>query len=225
MLKNYPSKKLQFEFGTLADLEGVEFLLDKEQLEFQCLVPVPTLEIENSKLRLLLVFSLTGTDSIPEKRLIFEPRSLWESLLLGTKLPTWTSDMFTVGYLPLLKDMISSNYNELMARKKFIDCLQTFFGTPLEYDAYNFQKGAFLFDQGNFVFIAHISISMDFPAKQPSVTLSSIGNIKNNKPIIAVYNNFPYSPRWSADELARRVKDFIAGVLPDFKKCCSEDDT
>jgi len=224
LIKNYPSQRMQFEFGTIAEIEGVEYLIDKEQLEFHCLVPIPLnfQNVEKSSLKLFLVFSLTS-DKIPDRRLVFESKSIWENLLLSVKLPIWTSDMYTVTYLHAVQELVSSYYGDLSQRKKLIEAFQLLFGTPLEYDGYNFQKIAFVFDTANFTFIVHISIPMDFPSKQPSVTLSSTSQIKNNKPIQLIYNSYPYSPRWNTDELVKRIRDFILEALTEFKKYCNDE--
>jgi BRCA1-A complex subunit BRE len=234
LIQKLPSERLHFEFSTIGDIEGVEFLLvTKEQAEVHCLIPITDLKpsssetmkksLQQHKLRLYLTF-FPNSDKVPERRLIYPPKSFWDQLLSQVKLPLWSSDMCTVNYLPLIKQLIVSLEEELQLRKKLITALRELFGTYLESDTYNYQKVSFQFEHNQLPFVAIISISSEFPSKQPMVTFVSVLQQKSGKPLSNSYNNYPYSPRWPVDELAKRLKAFIIENIAEFKKLCNDAD-
>lgn len=220
-IREYPSPRLQFEFSTLENIEGIEFWFNKAKWEVYCLVPIPN-KLSDDKLSLFLIFD-PACDKAPERKLVYESGSSWEALVFGMKLPIWTEDMCTMSYLPSIKDMIQELHSELTARQKLMGALSKIYGSPAEYDGYTYRKIAFTFDFNNLIFVALFSIPSQFPDKRPIVTLSSMIHHKNGKPVQMIYDDYPYSPRWSVDEYAVRIKAYLVHALPDFKKFCVEE--
>jgi hypothetical protein len=65
-----------------------------------------------------------------------------------------------------------------------------------------------------------VSIPIDFPAKQPLIILQATIQNNNGKPITTVLDNWPYSPRWPAEEIAKRARLFITNAFEPFRKLC-----
>jgi len=101
--------------------------------------------------------------------------------------------------------------------------LQEVLGPSLEYDAYSYQRVSFAIDHNNFVFVSHFSLP-EYPNKQPNIMLVSHSQpSKNGKPKQSVFGSYPYSPRWTVDEYAKRMKVWLIENATDFKKLCSDD--
>lgn len=51
-----------------------------------------------------------------------------------------------------------------------------------------------------------VEIGKDFPEEQPVFKMRSIYNIFNDEPYQATDDCYPYSPRWSTNEMASRAR-------------------
>lgn len=51
-----------------------------------------------------------------------------------------------------------------------------------------------------------VELSDDFPQEQPLLTLQSIYHRLNGIPCHSILDNYPYSPRWNAEEQAERMR-------------------
>ena len=55
-----------------------------------------------------------------------------------------------------------------------------------------------------------VTLSDDFPAEQPSLVLQSVYHRIDGIPCSRYINDYPYSPRWNADEMAERIRYSIS---------------
>ena len=58
---------------------------------------------------------------------------------------------------------------------------------------------------------------MDFPAKQPGVILQFINKTTAKLMNSRIYDSYPYSPRWSAEELSNRLKQWLLETVNEFR--------
>ncbi|XP_009861016.2 BRISC and BRCA1-A complex member 2 [Ciona intestinalis] len=99
--------------------------------------------------------------------------------------------------------------------------LRQFPADVLEYDAQNFSSISLVFSYQTFYFLVHISLSKFFPQNLPSVTIQSAYHLtKQDELFKKTFTNYPYSPRWSGTEMAKRTKNFILEKIPLFKDSC-----
>jgi len=74
-----------------------------------------------------------------------------------------------------------------------------------------------LFEWKNFYYILNVEIPKTFPTGQPKLTFQSIYHLHNEKPFTTMKDTYPYSPRWSVEELIERTRTFIISYLPTFQ--------
>eukprot|EP00040_Diaphanoeca_grandis_P007480 m.41069 g.41069 ORF g.41069 m.41069 type:complete len:398 (-) comp18692_c0_seq1:41-1234(-) len=150
-------------------------------------------------------------------------------LLGGHKLqpPNWAPYGFLRPYIEEcnrnLRATVEVVVEEFVARRKYIaSFLSHFGGALLEYDVQNFSKISLLLEIDNFYAIARICFvpKKPFPAHQPDVYLDSIYNLNGHGKLLQlVFNESnppPYSPRWSKDEMAVRLKLFLKQKITEF---------
>jgi len=231
LIKNCSIERVKFEYNTIKENPNAEFLLLGDEL--RCLLPLQLdflkdEKSENFKLlfeerpKLLITFSFsTLSNDTGVRHICFN--TFWNVLLSGIKFPSWTEDTLIVTYLRDLEKIVKKSFEDLLSRKRFIFSLIELFSCCLEYDSYLFQKVSFLFDYNNFAFIVHISISTDFPQKQPIIILQATAMKNGSKVIQQVYDNYPYSPRWTAEEMGKRIRSWLAGASVFFQKTATED--
>jgi len=226
----YSSTKVQFELSSVSDLKGVDLLLKKKEGEIILQLPFPAeqkilqaREKEESRLTFSITMYPDNLSKTTQATLSWTPGSIWEALLAGTKLPPWTEDTCTITYIPLLHELIGAQFEALEVRRKAIEALQDAFGPSLEHDGYNFQRVAFAIDHSNLVFVCHFSLP-DYPSKQPNIILVSHSQpSKNGKPKQTTFSSYPYSPRWSPEEYAKRMRVWMIENANEFKKLCLDD--
>jgi len=227
LAQNCPAERLSFELSTLLHLPEIEFLFEQQD-ELRCIIPLPLdflphdSQLLETKPKLFITFYPLSNNT-PEFKFANVPGSFWEIVLSHVKLPSWDKDALVVTYLVEVDKIVKRHYDELLYRKKLVNSLLETFGGVLEYDGYLYQKVSFLFDQNNFSFLAHISIPVDFPSKQPIISLQAVKEMKNNKPVVTTTDSWPYSPRWTQEEMAKRIRAWLVDSFPAFQKNCTED--
>jgi len=131
------------------------------------------------------------------------------------KNPTWDSTESISVFINNVNEQVRNQISNFEARKKFISALYDNLGPSLEYDGSFYTKITFMFD---FHTKEHPSCGFwvsfnlgDYPQKQPPITLTCIPPSCTKKGLKSVVNSsYPYSPRWSHDELANRIKTWIS---------------
>lgn len=71
-------------------------------------------------------------------------------------------------------------------------------------------------DNFSFVFSAD-----KFPLEQPQIIFTSLSHERNNKPVFEELNDYPYSPRWSVAEMAKRLISHLPEVVQSFHDYCN----
>ena len=104
-------------------------------------------------------------------------------------------------------------------RRRFIASCLSHFGTALlEYDLEHFRSIHFLFEVNTYYAVVTIALpETQFPEKAPTITLKSLYQPSRSKsPLTKVFEpgSMPYSPRWSMDEMAVRMRSFLQENLP-----------
>ncbi|WP_411023222.1 hypothetical protein, partial [Salmonella sp. s51228] len=126
-------------------------------------------------------------------------------------------------YVPKVKEklekiviLVSNSYQK---KKDLMIALKERLKTGLlEYDIDQFSKAAFLLEEKGFFFIVHLTIKSSFPATQPIITTQSVYHfVQMHTPFHKIYQDYPYSPRWSGPELVHRILLFLRDALDQFK--------
>ena len=65
--------------------------------------------------------------------------------------------------------------------------------------------------------IVHFQTGPEFPDRMPDIVLQTLMSTRNGKCFRSTHNNYPYSPRWSATELAERHRAYLQETMPQFR--------
>jgi len=225
LIKSRGSQAIQFEWSMIHETSGLEPLYvpatAQKPSEVHFLIPLMGLS-SDAGLEPLKLFVRFFPEAVrgPETRFSYTLGSNWEIMLMGAKMPVWAHETSIVPYLESVKNMAKTLSQERLNRKKLLQTLSETLGVnSLEHDAYNYQKISFAFDVHSWNLFVHFSIPVDFPAKQPTIILHSMRELKRNfKPYERVENDYPYSPRWGISEFCTRIKAWLIEVSLDFKK-------
>jgi len=134
--------------------------------------------------------------------------------------------MCCLDYIPLLKAGIDEYIKNFQSRRILFEELAKVFGTPLEYDVVEFKKISFAVDINLLVVLltcmlclaalpssSHqtciVTLPPTFPLDSPQVNLSTLSVTSRTsipKQIARSITKYPYSPRWTMDEMAKRLK-------------------
>ncbi|XP_022103676.1 BRISC and BRCA1-A complex member 2-like isoform X2 [Acanthaster planci] len=140
------------------------------------------------------------------------------------RIPTFQNGNCLMDYVPnvcqLLENMVEQIVKGYQKRKEYLSAFLSHYGRAvLEYDAETFNKISLLLRNGDFYCILHIVIPTFFPRDQPLFELQSVYNVTTyGKLIAAVNKEYPYSPRWSGNEMADRARIFLEQWIPEFKR-------
>ena len=112
-----------------------------------------------------------------------------------------------------------------VCRKEYFAALLNVMGQAVtEYDTEGFKRIAFLVEHHGFCFIATcksvfvlkgddivlvhstVELSDSYPQEVPPLCLSSVYYKFSGRPLKCSSKDYPYSPRWDADERARRLR-------------------
>jgi BRCA1-A complex subunit BRE len=141
--------------------------------------------------------------------------------------PPWSGDNVYLGlYIKHaegeIKKKLEAEATQYVLRRQQLAAFLSHFGTALlEYDLEHFRSIHLLFEVQAFYAVVAISLPDGFPQLQPTIAIHSLYRpIKSRAPFVKTFNHvgdFPYSPRWSADEIAERTRTFLQETLPKFQ--------
>jgi len=140
-------------------------------------------------------------------------------------LPPWSDGSCLVEYIPQAQEALEETFKTWLIRREFVVSIIKIFGTPLEYDSLKFRKLSFYVQtNASFIFILRIKIAVSFPKEMPALVVQSFQHYKmpGPRPIVQTFNNYPYSPRWPAPEMANRIKKFLNDEVKNIKKLFEE---
>ena len=88
----------------------------------------------------------------------------------------------------------------------------------LEFDDVQFLRIVLLMEDKGFFFLVHITNYQTFPERKPILTFQSVYHFQSiYTPFHKVYDHYPYSPRWSGEELVHRIRNFIRDNVDGFR--------
>lgn len=145
------------------------------------------------------------------------------------RLPPWGGELGSclMDYVPrvhtLLEEKVQTIVQSYIKRKECVAAFLSIFGQAvLEYDTEAFKKLAFFFEYLGFSFVAMLELSDDFPQEQPRLILRSVYHKAQGVPCQRILTDYPYSPRWNADEKAERMRSYLMQVAPQFMELSKE---
>lgn len=202
----------------------VSFLI-RLPVDFSRIPPFLTKENPGEDSAILLISFQSPFSSKVTPQLYLSPKV--EHALGGAsnlRIPAFPTDGCLLDYVPNVSQLLSNKVDQVVAnfekRKEYIAAFLSHFGRSLiEYDADAFTKISFLFEWNDFFFIFLVNLPQFFPQEQPEFSFQSIyHHDSKGKPFIESYNDYPYSPRWSGNEMAQRAKSFILNNISNFQK-------
>lgn len=236
------SQRLQFEYNSLIndtdiESEAVEIHVSRSEnrigpIHFLIKLPVDFARIpsfiiklnpgEDSAILLVSFNSAEGNRITPQ--LYLSPRV--EKALGGAanlRIPGFPSGTCLSEYVPDVTQLLKTKVDQIVQcfekRKEYISAFLSLYGrSVLEYDSETFTKISFLFEWNDFFFIIFIDLPSFFPKTQPVLTFQSIYHENKGKPYYEMFQDYPYSPRWSGLEMAERTKSFILDQIRLFQK-------
>ncbi|KAH9509195.1 BRISC and BRCA1-A complex member 2 [Bulinus truncatus] len=111
--------------------------------------------------------------------------------------------------------LVSKNFEK---RKDLIAAFISHFGkSVLEYDVHAFNKIVLLFEWNDFFFTFTVELPNYFPDEHPTYIFRSVYHNQNKKPYTEKHTEFPYSPRWNGNEMAKRTSAFILSLIKEFQ--------
>lgn len=201
----------------------INFLM-KLHVDFEK-IPAYLIQLDpGDDLALLLVTfnSAEGTRITPQ--LYLSPRV--ERALGGSanlRIPGFINGTCLSEYVPSVIGLLKNKVDQIVLgyekRKEYLSAFISLFErSVLEYDAETFSKISFLFEWHDFFFIVFVDLPQYFPKEQPTLTFQSIYHELKGKPYMEVYQDYPYSPRWTGMEMAERTRTFILNNIGNFQK-------
>jgi len=213
-------ERIQFECSTIQEIPGVEFLVKLN--EVNCFIPLAAnlKKITSKDLGVAHLFVRFKSDSTrhADTELVI-PKSWDQYLNEPLVLPNWSSEMCLLDFLPTVQDVIMEMIDVFLKRKQLTEQLILQIGSPMEYDS-NYKKISFYIDDKDTPYIIHITMS-NYPKDKPSISFQSL-NIPNHRQsspyLLKIVSQIPWSPRWTVDELVKKLKPHLAEVSIEFKR-------
>lgn len=123
--------------------------------------------------------------------------------------------------------MINESLNNIklkqQARHEFVNtAISLLVQNVIIYDCFKFNYVHLQFEIDNFYCFVLLSLPNKFPMDPPQITFKATSHKFDNKPRSKILESFPYSPRWSAEELLTRLINMLQVELPKFKTACED---
>lgn len=138
------------------------------------------------------------------------------------RIPTFPRDSCLMDYVPLIKESLQQKVEQMATgyhgRREYILAFLSLFGRSLlEFDSCYFLSISFLLEWNEYFFVLQIDLSLNFPVEKPRLVLVAIYTSSQTRQTKKVFMDYPYSPRWSGQEMAQRAKDFVLQEIEKFK--------
>jgi BRCA1-A complex subunit BRE len=119
-----------------------------------------------------------------------------------------------------LQKLVENIVNSHKMKEEFFAAFLALFGSSVvEYNTSDFSRMSFLFVWNDFMFLVVLSLTVRFPLDPPVISFQSIYHTKlDNSRYFAAFTDYPYSPRWSGAEMARRTRTFILEKIQEFQR-------
>eukprot|EP00753_Platysulcus_tardus_P007273 PLAT15019.1.p1 GENE.PLAT15019.1~~PLAT15019.1.p1 ORF type:complete len:348 (-),score=129.89 PLAT15019.1:57-1100(-) len=139
----------------------------------------------------------------------------------GLSLPEFSAEDSIVPFAATFASRVASGW---AARASLLRALSSAFGSCLESDVVNWRRADFLLMHGDrksgVMVMCTVTLPIDYPSTGPQVQLELAQPAKDGR----VWRNsftekhYPFSPRWTAEEFAPRLKAFVLEQLAVFVK-------
>ncbi|XP_069624443.1 BRISC and BRCA1-A complex member 2 isoform X2 [Ranitomeya imitator] len=139
-------------------------------------------------------------------------------------IPAFPSGGCLIDYVPQICQLLTNKVQYVIQgyhkRREYIAAFLSHFGTGVvEYDAEGFTKLTLLLTWKDFCFLVHIDLPLFFPRDQPMLTFQSVYHFTNSGQLYSqAQKNYPYSPRWDGNEMAKRAKAYFRSFVPQFQE-------
>ncbi|XP_005400576.1 PREDICTED: BRCA1-A complex subunit BRE isoform X2 [Chinchilla lanigera] len=139
-------------------------------------------------------------------------------------IPAFPGGGCLIDYVPQVCHLLTNKVQYVIQgyhkRREYIAAFLSHFGTGVvEYDAEGFTKLTLLLMWKDFCFLVHIDLPLFFPRDQPTLTFQSIYHFTNSGQLYSqAQKNYPYSPRWDGNEMAKRAKAYFKTFVPQFQE-------
>ncbi|XP_042789311.1 BRISC and BRCA1-A complex member 2 isoform X5 [Panthera leo] len=126
-------------------------------------------------------------------------------------IPAFPGGGCLIDYVPQVCHLLTNKVQYVIQgyhkRREYIAAFLSHFGTGVvEYDAEGFTKLTLLLMWKDFCFLVHIDLPLFFPRDQPTLTFQSVYHFTNSGQLYSqAQKNYPYSPRWDGNEMAKRA--------------------
>ncbi|KAF7254393.1 BRISC and BRCA1-A complex member 2 [Varanus komodoensis] len=139
-------------------------------------------------------------------------------------IPAFPGGGCLIDYVPQVCQLLTNKVQYVIQgyhkRREYIAAFLSHFGTGVvEYDAEGFTKLTLLLMWKDFCFLVHIDLPLYFPRDQPTLTFQSVYHFTNSGELYSqAQKNYPYSPRWDGNEMAKRAKAYFKTFVPQFQE-------
>uniref|UniRef100_A0AAF6ZEZ2 BRISC and BRCA1-A complex member 2 n=1 Tax=Bos taurus TaxID=9913 RepID=A0AAF6ZEZ2_BOVIN len=139
-------------------------------------------------------------------------------------IPAFPGGGCLIDYVPQVCHLLTNKVQYVIQgyhkRREYIAAFLSHFGTGVvEYDAEGFTKLTLLLMWKDFCFLVHIDLPLFFPRDQPTLTFQSVYHFTNSGQLYSqAQKNYPYSPRWDGNEMAKRAKAYFKTFVPQFQE-------
>ncbi|XP_068928213.1 BRISC and BRCA1-A complex member 2 isoform X6 [Petaurus breviceps papuanus] len=139
-------------------------------------------------------------------------------------IPAFPGGGCLIDYVPQVCQLLTNKVQYVIQgyhkRREYIAAFLSHFGTGVvEYDAEGFTKLTLLLMWKDFCFLVHIDLPLYFPRDQPTLTFQSVYHFTNSGQLYSqAQKNYPYSPRWDGNEMAKRAKAYFKTFVPQFQE-------
>ncbi|XP_033735949.1 BRISC and BRCA1-A complex member 2-like [Pecten maximus] len=234
--------RLQFEYSSLIDQanlapEDIEIFVHKSESKVGPVVFLVKMAVDFTKIPAYLTKDNPGEDSAVllvnfpspntsriSPQLYLSPRV--ENALGGSanlRIPPYPSGGCLLDYVPNVCDLLQNKVDQISnvheKKKEYIAAFLSNFGrSVLEYDAELYSRISFLFEWNDFFFLLYVELPSFFPQEPPIFTFQSIYHESKGKPYTETVSDYPYSPRWSANKMAEKAREYILSSIGAFQK-------
>ncbi|ELU12901.1 hypothetical protein CAPTEDRAFT_112865 [Capitella teleta] len=142
---------------------------------------------------------------------------------MNLRIPGFPNGACLIDYVPNVQELLTNKVNQIVQsydkRREYMSAFLSHFGGSLiEQDSEGFSSISFLFEWHDFFYVLTVNLSLVFPQEQPIFVFSSVYHENSlREPFHKEVRDYPYSPRWSAQEMASRARAFILDHIGSFQ--------
>jgi len=206
-VQNCSDARVRFEYSTVQDLQGAEFFT--YQKEVIMALPLNDLLLdpaagENESKPILFIKFYPDTSKPTEATWTLPPN--WARIIVKMELPKWSLETRLLEYLVSVKEMIKKLVVNFQVKRQVVEELIKAMGSPTEVDTKTYSSLAFLYDVSQYSIIVTVGIRNKFPQEPPQIVFQSFTQFVRNRPFIKEWPNCPWSPRWTPQDMAKRLR-------------------